>query len=237
MKGVVRKLKSTRGASIIIALLVLLICITAGAAALTAAGANAGRYTHLRTDQQRYLAVSSAAKLVRGELAGQSFTATAELEENRAAELDDDPDTQVFQLNVTGGVYDGAFQPWLEDELKALFRATAIPGEWLDQAGLAAPDAEAVTYDGLELAVDGAGEPLLGQVKWSLTLDDDYTLTARFWLEDEGTTYYPTTLTLPAKVVKDETSEPEPIGAGMRWKTTKTFELTWDDHDAVITQS
>ena len=52
------------------ALLLFLICALAGAAALTAAGSNIGRYSYLEEDQQQYLAVSSAAKLFREQLDG-----------------------------------------------------------------------------------------------------------------------------------------------------------------------
>ncbi len=230
-----KKLKGKGGASIVIALLVLLICVTAGAAALTAASANAGRYTHLRQDQQRYLAVSSAAKLVRAELCGGHFTATAVMKENKGA--DPDSDELPFELELGAGGYTGAFGPWLEEDMTALFQANAIPVEWWSQAGLDIPDgADGASYTGLKLDVEGVDEELLSKVKWELKLEDDYSLTATFWLEDGGARYYPTVLTIPVQVVRDETSEPERIGAGQRWRTTKTFELAWDEADAVITQ-
>lgn len=232
MSLAIKKLKGKGGASIVIALLVLLICVTAGAAALTAASANAGRYTHLRQDQQRYLAVSSAAKLVRSELCGGHFTATAVMKENKGA--DPDSGELPFELELGTGGYTGTFGPWLEGDMTALFQANAIPVEWWSQAGLDIPDgAGGASYTGLKLDVDGRDQL---QVNWTLKLEDDYSLTATFWLEEEGARYYPTVLTVPAKVVRDETSEPERIGAGQRWKTTKTFELAWDEEDAVITQ-
>lgn len=235
------KLKSRRGASIIIALLVLLICVTAGTAALTAAGANAGRYTHMRADQQRYLAVASAARLVRSELCGGSFSAQAVLQENRnpAPAEGDTPAQLPVQLEMGTASYTGTFASWLSEDVKAVFQATAIPESWYDQAGLALPpQAGAVSYSGLGLQVGGSGdEPLLGQVKWSLTLGEDYALTARFWLEDDGASYYPTVLTIPAQV-EETLSEPVPDTsvAGQRWTTTKTVMVTWPQAGAVITQ-
>lgn len=239
MRTMVRsKLKSRRGASIIIALLVLLICITAGAAALTAAGANAGRYTHMRTDQQRYLSVASAARLVRSELCGQSFTATAEITENRTMSPEG-VQTTTFQLvvNEDDMTYTGIFEPWLSEDLKGLFKATAVPESWWNQAGLAVPTATTGTYEGLGMDVD-SDEPLLDKVCWTLALDDDYTLTARFYLLDDGAQYYPMVLTIPATKVRDETSEPvpDPNVAGQRWTTTRTVEIQWRAADAVITQ-
>lgn len=234
MKRAIRKLESTRGASIIVALLVLLICMTAGAAALTAASANAGRYTHMARDQQRYLAVSSAAKLVRGELCGSTFTASAEMVENLGVDPDL-PGAEPFKLEVTAGSYDGAFKPWLGGDLEALFQSS-IPEEWWTQAGWDAPDgADGARYTGLGVQTTG-DEPLLDQVKWELELEEDYTLTARFWLEDDGARYYPTVLTLPA-TVEETTSEPERDGVGQKWRTTKTLTVSWDEADAVITQS
>lgn len=235
------KLESRRGASIVIALLVLLICVTAGAAALTAAGANAGRYTHMRADQQRYLAVASAARLVRSELCGGSFSAQAVLRENRdpAPAEGDTPAQQPFQLEMGAASYTGTFASWLSADVEAVFQATAIPESWYDQAGLALPaEAGTVSYSGLGLQVGGSGdEPLLGQVKWQLTLGEDYTLTARFWLEDDGASYYPTVLTIPAQV-EETLSEPVPDTsvAGQRWITTKTVTVTWPQAGAVITQ-
>ncbi len=227
-----RKLKSNRGASVIIALLVLLICVTAGAAALTAAGANAGRYTHMRRDQQRYLAVSSAAKLVRAELAGQSFSATAKLDETVNAE------TLLHEYKfITPGdggyvapTYSGAFADWLLDDLNACFQAQEIPAGW----GGGTSVFTGVTYDGLGIDTDD-DEPLLDQVKWSLTLADDYTITARFWLADEGKTYYPTVLTFPAQ--RQEATQTERVGAGQHWVTTKQVTVTWSADDSTITQN
>ncbi len=222
-----RKLRSRRGASIIIALLVLLICATAGAAALTAASANAGRYTHMRRDQQRYLAVSSAVKLVRAELADQSFSASAQLDET----VDEETLEHVYQLKSEDArTYSGAFEQWLLDDLNACFQAQEVPTGW----GGGTSAFTGVTYDGLGVDTDAA-EPLLSQVKWKLTLADDYTITARFWLEDEGKTYYPTVLTLPA--TRDESTETHRVGAGQHWLTTKTVTVTWNAADATVTQS
>ncbi len=226
-----RKLKSDRGASIIIALLVLLICVTAGAAALTAASANAGRYTHMRRDQQRYLAVSSAAKLVRAELAGQSFSATVKLDETVNTE------TLLHEyklINPGDGGYvaptcSGAFADWLLDDLNTCFQAQEVPAGW----GGGAVAFSGVTYDDLGIDTDAA-EPILDQVKWSLTLADDYTITARFWLADEGKTYYPTVLTFPAS--RQEDTQTERVGAGQHWVTTKTVTVTWNADDVTITQ-
>ncbi len=59
-----KKLRSQTGASLLIALLYFLTAATVGAAALTAAATNAGRLARNRREQQDYLAVASAARLI-----------------------------------------------------------------------------------------------------------------------------------------------------------------------------
>lgn len=70
-----QKLNSRSGASIVIALIFFLVCLTVGAVVLTAATANAGRVTRIQKEQQAYFAVRSAAELLRDEIEGETFTA------------------------------------------------------------------------------------------------------------------------------------------------------------------
>ena len=79
MERVRGKLHSRTGASMLIALLFFLVAMTVGAVVLTAASANAGRVTRNRQEQQNYLAVASAAELVKEDIAGApeaAFTAS-----------------------------------------------------------------------------------------------------------------------------------------------------------------
>lgn len=73
-----RKLNSQSGASIVIALIFFLLCLTVGAVVLTAATANVGRVTRIQNQQQAYFAVRSAAELIRDKIAGSYFTGTYE---------------------------------------------------------------------------------------------------------------------------------------------------------------
>ncbi len=57
-----------RGASVLIALLVFFLAALSGTLVLTMAASNAGRYTHEKEDQQAYLSVASAAKLILNKL-------------------------------------------------------------------------------------------------------------------------------------------------------------------------
>lgn len=65
MQKIKAKLNSKRGVSLLMALLLFLMCALSGAAAITAAGSNIGRYSYMREYQQEYLSVSSAAKLLK----------------------------------------------------------------------------------------------------------------------------------------------------------------------------
>ena len=62
MRKGVRKLKGTRGAAIMIALIIFLLCALAGASAFFMAASNAGRYSH--SNEQEYYSVSSAALML-----------------------------------------------------------------------------------------------------------------------------------------------------------------------------
>ncbi|MCF2615671.1 hypothetical protein JQM68_00480 [Oscillibacter valericigenes] len=70
MERVREKLHSRTGASLLIALLFFLVAMTVGAVVLTAASANAGRIQKNRQEQQNYLAVASAAGLLREDITG-----------------------------------------------------------------------------------------------------------------------------------------------------------------------
>lgn len=75
MKRIGEKLKSQRGASILLALLFFLLCAMVGASVLMAAASNAGRSRISRAEQQKYLTLSSALQLVCDELESASYTA------------------------------------------------------------------------------------------------------------------------------------------------------------------
>ncbi len=62
--------RNTRGATMLIALLVFLIAALSGTISLTMAASNAGRYTHEKEDQQAYLSVISAGNLILDRLKG-----------------------------------------------------------------------------------------------------------------------------------------------------------------------
>lgn len=103
MRRVWRKVKSNSGASMLFALLVFMLCVLAGTAALTAAAANSGRYTHMEAEQQDYLSVASAARVVKDKLVGSTFTASF-TGENR--DKPSEVTTGSFNNSTSGGLND-----------------------------------------------------------------------------------------------------------------------------------
>lgn len=65
--------RAKRGASLVIALMFFLVALTIGALVTTAASAASGRLATVRRQEQDYLAVSSAAILVRDSLSGSRY--------------------------------------------------------------------------------------------------------------------------------------------------------------------
>ena len=75
MKRLREKWNSSQGASILVALLLMLICMMVASAVLMAAASNAGKTTRRSLEEhQKYLTLSSALRLVCGEIEGSSYT-------------------------------------------------------------------------------------------------------------------------------------------------------------------
>ncbi len=75
MKKLRRKLNSENGAVMVIALLFFIVCMLVSAVIVSAAGMNASRIEKRYDEQKAYLAASSAAQLLRENLAGMTFKA------------------------------------------------------------------------------------------------------------------------------------------------------------------
>jgi len=73
MKSIARKTKDNSGATIIMALLFMLICVMVGAILLATAGTAARDVSHQRDQQKAYLAVSSAVSLLKSDIENCKF--------------------------------------------------------------------------------------------------------------------------------------------------------------------
>lgn len=105
MKHIVQR--GRRGASLVLALLIFLLCALAGASALIMAVANAGRYSHMEDDQQPYYSVTSAAMLMIDLLDGATYTSAAinyvyerTWEVTGSADASDHPQDESYSINI-----------------------------------------------------------------------------------------------------------------------------------------
>lgn len=73
MEALKKKFKSSGGASLLIAMMFMLVCMTVGVSVFMAADANAGKAASNRDEQKKYLALSSAVKLLVDELESVEF--------------------------------------------------------------------------------------------------------------------------------------------------------------------
>lgn len=92
MRALRKKLNSSRGASILMALLFLLVCMMVGASVLMAAASNAGKLRSNREEQQKYLTLSSALTLIYDELESVEYVGRYQYEQKEMyrTELDTD---------------------------------------------------------------------------------------------------------------------------------------------------
>lgn len=143
-----RKLESERGASILLALLFLLVCMMVGASVLAAAASNAGKIRSNQTEQQRYLTLSSAIQLVADEIATAKYTGKYKVWEwtETVTEKDEDGNPVVketidyFYYQQEAGEYDCGnltAQLPLGPKLDELFgnQQFKVPGDTADKDG------------------------------------------------------------------------------------------------------
>ena len=173
------KLKSSRGASILMALLFLLVCMMVASSLLMAAVSNAGKIQSDRTEQQKYLTLSSALRLVCGELEKLEYTGQYQHTEWSVPIKDDegnDTGNSIFYYwcgqkegTLTGGSLADTLRDFFLKELDGMY------GEAFTARGFQAQPARTPAEHELVLTVDGSGLP---------GLEEPVTVT--LWLENRG---------------------------------------------------
>lgn len=110
MKRLREKMHSRSGASILLALLFLLVCMMVAASILMAAVSNAGKIRSNYEEQQRYMTLSSALRLVAGQMDKAEYTGKCtayEWEEQIGEDENGDPIMQdYFLVEQTEGVFE-----------------------------------------------------------------------------------------------------------------------------------
>ncbi len=172
------KLRSRRGASLLLALAVFLVCALAGTAALGAASSDAGRLTHVPAEEQEYLTASSAIELLRGgELVGAFSASFCYSESYRWWWYDAPEGPRLHREAPVRELIPGDEPPALTGVLgEALTEdiAGAVYGDLMEKLGLpgeAAPEAQI-----FEFTI--RPEHDMGEVSVTLTMRDGYAFLA-----------------------------------------------------------
>ena len=170
-----RKLNSQSGASIVIALIFFLLCLTVGAVVLTAATANVGRVTRIQNQQQAYFAVRSAAELLLNEIKGTSFHRR----------------TETWDKEPAGGTGPGLVNN--EPDFQNSAQIASLMTQIKQDANLVFEETKAETHE-VKINENGT-DPQLPEVTVTWSMKPDYTLI--FFIEiPELNSKYPYSMTL-----------------------------------------
>lgn len=251
MGKVRQKLHNQEGASLLFAILVFLVCALAGAAALTTAAANAGRYSHIRQDHQDYLTVASALRLVRDDITSHTFQATHQMEKVVTTEYTTVEGETTFTTDTHFATvedypqytWDAKLNSLMKDHLSKIFiYKTAAPQFNAISPGIIADTAPAFPLEIPNLELSIADDPRFEAVRMKFSIAADYTITLTAWLGD--TEQYKSQMVLTPVATDDMIStvatETSTSGATTTVKETTTYTLTetveWPVEQAVITR-
>lgn len=183
MKRICRKLHSQRGVTMLLALAFFLVCLCLGSVILTAATASAAKERDRYSRQQAYLAVASAARLLKGEL-GDSYyldlteeaRAEAEAAAAEAVAAGEEPDRSLLDAYPQSSDPAGnlLLSAWQEGTRSAVYILSA--------------DDDALPEVTVQMVMDDAGNA-------------SFTLTAP---DGEGNACYSTVVTFPATPPTDD---------------------------------
>ena len=248
-EGMNGKLRSRRGASVIAALLLFMVCAVVGAVVLTAGSAAAGRVSKLAEADQRYFSVTSAAELLEKTLTDKDRTYTVTRTETRTethikevelkkngdqlSETTSDIDDTDYSWSIKDGKNNGSLDvdPTLLAEAALIYvfgpESAVRSGKetaWNATPGAAAniktwDEAEAITLTPVTESGDPVDDALAVTVKVELKASGDLVFT--LWNTDGDP--YKLRLTLRAVVTDDSAS---PAYSTETTQTTSTVEVT-----------
>lgn len=198
MKGIKEKWNSSRGASLLIAMVYVLLALMVGIVVLTAASSNAGRVAHNRQEQREYFAVKSAVSLVQKNFDGASleWKVTTNSEGERTTSL---------------SITDGGLLEKKKSELSSLLEGKSSRIE--TNLSFEAKDS------------GGTDVKAIPQVEGTLTIertDGEYPVTVYLYcVGDDGGKSNPVTMQFTSSVTtKDE--------EGAATETVETTKITWE---------
>ena len=247
MEHVRQKLHSRIGASMLIALLFFLVAMTVGAVVLTAASTNAGRGRRNRQEQQNYLAVASAAELVKEDIfsaPGESFTGgyskiVTETVYTHSSTNQDTGEVTTWTTTEYKTKYkeeipqttdNSLFLPEIKDLLNTIYFSTVPATTGLQKDWVPTTDVD------VELNFSAAGMPtVVGSLKVSpdnnsTTGQRQYALTAVLGVEPEGgTSPYVSTMEFAPSVTEQVRADaPVTEGNTTTYTTHYSITVTWE---------
>lgn len=250
MRRVGKKIGGRSGATMLFAILVFMLCALTGAAALTAAAANSGRYTHVKEEQQEYLSMSSAVNLMREELVGKTFSAQAKTTNTVTVTKDVAGDTtsETEELEPGSPVYeyDGGFSGQLLKTFEGYYLAELnkilSSHPHINTSSLGAGSSDPYT-DTLTISLDGDADKY--KVKAEFEVDNDFNFTLKFSFDGTNKAYG-TNMTIRATVDGINTSSTssttsEYDGSTLKSTTTTTIttytmKVTWLEENTTISE-
>jgi len=224
-----RKLQSQAGASLFIALLFFLVALTVGAVILTAAVTDAGRIARNRQEQQAYLAVSSAAMLVREDLREAALTIRYQAVTTKTTTTVMGEDGNPYNVVTTTGPVYSKLSADLSGESKLL---EDTPKDDLAQLYYSTvPVFSETASAAMEYELKITAEPLpdvFGSIKVDQTDGGRYTITAILYTRAEGDAPVNTmTLRFTPAVHETQTTIVNNTDDTETTTTTYTAALTW----------
>lgn len=233
MKKIGEKLRSESGASILLALLFFLLCAMVGASVLMAAASNAGKSRSNREEQQKYLTLSSALQLVCDELTAARYTANFDCIKTEPVMKNDGTDDEpnwvldyfkYYYEQKTGDYTEKTLENVLplRNALDSLF-AQSLPqtlfkvkDQHIYETNFSA--ASGGTFE-LTLTMDAEDKPGLNEpVKVEVTLNENYRLSLKAWLEND-VAYTMYGMLLPTGT--PELTAGEPSSTEIGWKLSQ----------------
>lgn len=203
-----KKLKTSSGATILLALLFFLLCALAGSVVLAAGTAAAGRISGLRQQEQSYYSVTSAALYLQEEIEGQVFSVYENLGDATAGQ---------------------GYNQEPEGEMAALLKIAAT---WVYDNNETASEG-AVFSDVLKVKVDTGSSDLketAGNLETEavFTMDKSYNISIEIRSAmEESRDQYKCTLKIPAAISMN--GEQRKITIDGEETTQVTTTLTWTD--------
>ncbi|SHK26285.1 hypothetical protein [Hespellia stercorisuis] len=214
------KIKSTSGATILLALLFFLMCAMAGSVVLAAGTASSGRIAGLREDEQAYYNVTSAAKVLRDSMEGEVFAYYS----TKAPSSDETDNTYDYNQKPSG-----QFADLLKNAAETVFKESK-------EAKEAGKEDDALYKKALKISTSSAD--LTKTVIAEFTMKPDYEIEITLYEEGQEDGYeciltIPAAISMDADIPSGEPGSGQELGADnqtvVKYKTT----LTWTD--AVIT--